>query len=46
MKKVEYLHSHDVAHRDLKPSNILYADDSGDPSTIRLVDFGFAKQLR
>jgi p90 ribosomal S6 kinase len=30
----------------LKPSNILYADDSGDPTTIRIVDFGFAKQLR
>ena len=43
---VEYLHSNDVAHRDLKPSNILYADDSGDPTTIRIVDFGFAKQLR
>ena len=45
-EKVEYLHSHDVAHRDLKPSNILYKDDSGDPTTIRIVDFGFAKQLR
>ena len=32
--------------RDLKPSNILYADDSGNPETIRICDFGFAKQLR
>ena len=32
--------------RDLKPSNILYADDSGNPDTIRICDFGFAKQLR
>jgi serine/threonine protein kinase len=30
----------------LKPSNILYADDSGNPETIRICDFGFAKQLR
>jgi p90 ribosomal S6 kinase len=43
---VSYLHNNDIAHRDLKPSNILYADDSGDPTTIRIVDFGFAKQLR
>ena len=43
---VAYLHENDIAHRDLKPSNILYADESGDPSTICLVDFGFAKQLR
>ena len=43
---VAYLHSNEIAHRDLKPSNILYADDSGDPTTIRIVDFGFAKQLR
>ena len=35
-----------VVHRDLKPANILYADDSGDPSTLRIIDFGFAKQLR
>ena len=43
---VAYLHQNDVAHRDLKPSNILYADESGDPNTVRIVDFGFAKQLR
>ena len=35
-----------MAHRDLKPSNILYADESGDPTSIRIVDFGFAKQIR
>lgn len=35
-----------VVHRDLKPSNILYMDDSGNPDSIRICDFGFAKQLR
>lgn len=35
-----------VVHRDLKPSNILYVDDSGNPESIRICDFGFAKQLR
>ncbi|VDK68957.1 unnamed protein product [Dibothriocephalus latus] len=40
------LHSQMVVHRDLKPSNILYADRSGSPDSIRICDFGFAKQLR
>ncbi|KAM6950311.1 ribosomal protein S6 kinase alpha-2 [Lycodopsis pacificus] len=45
-KTVEYLHSQGVVHRDLKPSNIRYSDDSGLPQSIRICDFGFAKQLR
>uniref|UniRef100_A0A8C8HTS9 non-specific serine/threonine protein kinase n=1 Tax=Oncorhynchus tshawytscha TaxID=74940 RepID=A0A8C8HTS9_ONCTS len=36
----------DVVHRDLKPSNLLYVDETGDPESIRICDFGFAKQLR
>lgn len=43
---VEYLHRQGVVHRDLKPSNILYSDESGKPEHIRIIDFGFAKQLR
>lgn len=35
-----------VVHRDLKPSNILYAKPGGDPTTLCICDFGFAKQLR
>uniref|UniRef100_G3PU77 non-specific serine/threonine protein kinase n=1 Tax=Gasterosteus aculeatus aculeatus TaxID=481459 RepID=G3PU77_GASAC len=45
-KTVEYLHSQGVVHRDLKPSNLRYSDDSGLPESIRICDFGFAKQLR
>ncbi|CAJ0938338.1 unnamed protein product [Ranitomeya imitator] len=45
-KTVEYLHTQGVVHRDLKPSNILYVDESGNPDSIRICDFGFAKQLR
>ncbi|EOB01604.1 Ribosomal protein S6 kinase alpha-2, partial [Anas platyrhynchos] len=51
-RTVDYLHSQGVSiaflvvHRDLKPSNILYMDESGNPDSIRICDFGFAKQLR
>uniref|UniRef100_A0A3B4E501 non-specific serine/threonine protein kinase n=1 Tax=Pygocentrus nattereri TaxID=42514 RepID=A0A3B4E501_PYGNA len=45
-KTVDYLHVQGVVHRDLKPSNILYVDESGNPESIRICDFGFAKQLR
>ncbi|XP_021567897.1 ribosomal protein S6 kinase alpha-2 [Carlito syrichta] len=45
-KAMDYLHSQGVVHRDLKPSNILYMDESGNPESIRICDFGFAKQLR
>ncbi|XP_056623296.1 ribosomal protein S6 kinase alpha-1 isoform X1 [Triplophysa dalaica] len=45
-KTVEYLHAQGVVHRDLKPSNILYVDESGNPESLRICDFGFAKQLR
>jgi len=38
---VQYAHSEAVIHRDLKPSNILVKHDG----TIRLLDFGIAKQL-
>lgn len=35
-----------VVHRDLQPSNILFADEDCSPASIRIIDFGFAKQLR
>ena len=38
---VQYAHSNAVIHRDLKPSNILVKEDG----TVRLLDFGIAKQL-
>ena len=38
---VLYAHQHAVIHRDLKPSNILVKDDG----TVRLLDFGIAKQM-
>ncbi|XP_046849442.1 ribosomal protein S6 kinase 2 beta-like isoform X2 [Xenia sp. Carnegie-2017] len=41
-----YLHNEGVVHRDLKPSNIMYLDESGSNEALRIIDFGFAKQLR
>lgn len=33
-------------HRDLQPRNIMYLDENRQPSSLRIVDFGFAKQQR
>ena len=49
IKELSYFSRFDfcqVVHRDLQPSNILYAVEGGDPSTLRIADFGFAKQIR
>lgn len=46
VRTVNFLHQEGVAHRDLKPSNIMYCDKSYKPESLRIVDFGFAKELR
>lgn len=33
-------------HRDLQPRNIMYADENREAFSLRIVDFGFAKQQR
>ena len=43
---VHFLHKQGVVHRDLKPANLLYASTSCKPESLRIADFGFAKQLR
>jgi serine/threonine protein kinase len=38
-----YLHERNVVHRDIKPSNLWL--EPGGPSSIRIIDFGLAKQF-
>jgi calcium/calmodulin-dependent protein kinase I len=42
MHAVAHLHEKGIAHRDLKPENLLLANP-GDPASIKIADFGFAK---
>lgn len=41
---VYYLHSQRIVHRDLKPENLLFVDSSP-TSELKLIDFGFAREL-
>lgn len=41
---IHYLHERRIAHRDLKPENLLF-DSAREEAIIKLIDFGFAKNL-
>lgn len=43
---ISYLHGNGVVHRDLKPSNIMYTGASCSPQSLRICDFGFAKEMK
>lgn len=44
LSTVNYLHSQRIVHRDLKPENLLF-NDSSLTSQLKLIDFGFAREL-
>jgi serine/threonine protein kinase len=41
-RALDYMHSKGVLHRDLKPENMLLKKP-GDPSEVKIIDFGFSK---
>ena len=45
VKMIKFLHNRDIAHRDLKPENLLYSSKDLHTATLKLIDFGFAKQV-
>jgi tRNA A-37 threonylcarbamoyl transferase component Bud32 len=43
-RAVHHVHEKGVIHRDLKPGNVMLAKD-GSPSTLKVMDFGLARQV-
>ena len=44
VSSIYYLHSMNIVHRDLKLENLLFVDSS-DHSELKLIDFGFAREI-
>lgn len=42
---LHWCHTHNVIHRDIKPENLLIQSKAGEPGTLKLCDFGFARTL-
>lgn len=45
LSALQHAHSHEIAHRDLKPSNVILCHDENGALSIKLIDFGIARQL-
>lgn len=45
LNTLAYIHDADIVHRDLKPENLLLRSSTDDRS-VKIADFGFAKNLR
>lgn len=42
---LSHAHQANIVHRDLKPANILLTENSDGSSTVKIVDFGLAKEV-
>ncbi|TNE43108.1 MAG: serine/threonine protein kinase [Deltaproteobacteria bacterium] len=42
---VQAAHSQAIIHRDLKPANIFLVEHQGDPTHVKVLDFGLAKSI-
>ena len=45
LRAVQYLHSEGVVHRDIKPANIIADFSNPGTPTVKLIDFGLAKDF-
>lgn len=45
-RALDYAHRQGIVHRDLKPGNIFVVPSEDDPLSIKVIDFGIAKQMQ
>jgi len=45
LRSLEEAHGHDLVHRDIKPANIFLCPVQGQPSFVKVLDFGIASRL-
>ena len=43
IQAINHCHANNIAHRDIKPENIMYSDENGSFTDIKLIDFGLAQ---
>jgi serine/threonine-protein kinase len=44
-RALDYAHQRGIVHRDLKPDNVFITPTDDDPLSVKVIDFGIAKQM-